>query len=501
MSTVFLTCIVIFFILNITADRFFCPALKVIATVFGMSEHLAGVTLVAFGNGSPDLFSTLSSVRDFSRAIFSDMTGGAIYVVNFVAGLICVFAPFQMQGYNILRDVSFLTLAFLYIEYAIISDGKVTTKESTRMLIIYFTYLTIILFDQYLLKRGISRLEKILRRRPFLPERTKEEIRAEINILRAEADMQLLSRVSKTSVISTEERRVSSYIQDVGSNNKLIAQFLNSINPFEEGEWENGTKFQRSTLILKIPIRLMLLLFMPICDYELDAHGWSKLLNCLQVAYMPLGSLCCLFRNKFYLIINYVRLMVLLIPPAAFYLFLRTKTYRPPKYHVMFALLTTYGSMFIIYTCACEVVQVLHIFGLILGKSKAFLYCTILAWGNGVGDLVSNLTFAFGGYQKMGFAACLGAPFFNTLLGVGTVYLYRCTNGERGFTPARTGYLGENSFVFLIVTLSCLLTWTLSTNYYARRIMGLFHVAFYILFVGYAYMVETEFMQTFAPFG
>lgn len=45
--------------------------------------------------------------------------------------------------------------------------------------------------------------------------------------------------------------------------------------------------------------------------------------------------------------------------------------------------------------------------------SNSFLGCTLLAWGNGIGDLISNAALALHGYQKMAFAACYGGPFFS----------------------------------------------------------------------------------------
>jgi sodium/potassium/calcium exchanger 6 len=48
----------LFSTIGIAASDFFCINLNTIARMLGMSESLAGVTLLAFGNGSPDVFST-----------------------------------------------------------------------------------------------------------------------------------------------------------------------------------------------------------------------------------------------------------------------------------------------------------------------------------------------------------------------------------------------------------------------------------------------------------
>ena len=40
-----------------TADAFFVPTLTSISAQLGLNDNVAGVTLVAFGNGAPDIFS------------------------------------------------------------------------------------------------------------------------------------------------------------------------------------------------------------------------------------------------------------------------------------------------------------------------------------------------------------------------------------------------------------------------------------------------------------
>ena len=49
-------------ILTVVADRFFCPALEVIADFFQLPANVAGATLLSFGNGAPDVFTQLAAV-------------------------------------------------------------------------------------------------------------------------------------------------------------------------------------------------------------------------------------------------------------------------------------------------------------------------------------------------------------------------------------------------------------------------------------------------------
>lgn len=55
--------LVFFFMYNLasTADEYLSPALEHIVVRYSISESLAGVTFLAFGNGAPDVFSSIAS--------------------------------------------------------------------------------------------------------------------------------------------------------------------------------------------------------------------------------------------------------------------------------------------------------------------------------------------------------------------------------------------------------------------------------------------------------
>jgi sodium/potassium/calcium exchanger 6 len=52
--------------LSTTADQYTSSSLELITLKFGLSESLAGVTLLAFGNGAPDVFSSIAALQSNS---------------------------------------------------------------------------------------------------------------------------------------------------------------------------------------------------------------------------------------------------------------------------------------------------------------------------------------------------------------------------------------------------------------------------------------------------
>lgn len=59
---------------------------------------------------------------------------------------------------------------------------------------------------------------------------------------------------------------------------------------------------------------------------------------------------------------------------------------------------------------AKEVVSIMKVMGIISDLSDSMVGLSILAWGNSVGDLFSNIALAKQGYQQMAFSACFGGP-------------------------------------------------------------------------------------------
>ena len=72
---------------------------------------------------------------------------------------------------------------------------------------------------------------------------------------------------------------------------------------------------------------------------------------------------------------------------------------------------------------------------------RSILGLTILAWGNSVGDLSTNMSMAKRGLANMSITACFAGPVFNLLVGLGVGFnLLNNSNGggssEVEFSPA-----------------------------------------------------------------
>lgn len=108
--------------------------------MLGLSESLAGVTFLALGNGSPDVFSTYAAMKIGSSSLaIGELIGAASFITAVVTGSMAIIRPFKVARKSFLRDVTFFTVAVAFAMYCV-SDGVLATWECASMLAIYVLY-------------------------------------------------------------------------------------------------------------------------------------------------------------------------------------------------------------------------------------------------------------------------------------------------------------------------------------------------------------------------
>ncbi|KAI5296434.1 hypothetical protein KEM52_002702, partial [Ascosphaera acerosa] len=124
----------LFSTVGITASDFLCIDLSTLANALGMSESLAGVTFLAFGNGSPDLFSTFAAMSSGSGSLaVGELFGAASFITAVVAGSMALVRPFKVARRSFVRDICFFIASAAFTMYAI-SDGRLPLWECVVML-------------------------------------------------------------------------------------------------------------------------------------------------------------------------------------------------------------------------------------------------------------------------------------------------------------------------------------------------------------------------------
>jgi solute carrier family 24 (sodium/potassium/calcium exchanger), member 6 len=154
-----------FYLLGGTAERFFCPALSRISEGLKMSPNIAGVTLLALGNGSPDIFSTIAAVSQgaFASSLGSQL-GAGMFVTTVVAGAVAVAAGnvhATVTRRPFLRDVGFYILALVMV-FFVCWEKKIRIWQSVGFIGFYFLYVVVVILGRYIYQtRKNKRLDRL----------------------------------------------------------------------------------------------------------------------------------------------------------------------------------------------------------------------------------------------------------------------------------------------------------------------------------------------------
>ncbi|TCD61599.1 hypothetical protein EIP91_008185 [Steccherinum ochraceum] len=157
--------IFLFSTLGISASDFFCPNLGTLSQLLGLDENVAGVTFLAFGNGSPDVFSTFSAMRTNSGGLaIGELLGAAAFVTSCVVGSMCIIKPFAVEKWPFLRDVGFFTIAVLLLLFTL-WDHHITQWESMGMVALYTFYVLVVVVGSWYERRRerLRRLDAMMR--------------------------------------------------------------------------------------------------------------------------------------------------------------------------------------------------------------------------------------------------------------------------------------------------------------------------------------------------
>lgn len=126
--------------IGIAASDFFCPNLATLSQTLPISQSMAGVTFLALGNGSPDLFSTFAAMRVGSGSLaIGELIGAAFFITTVVTGSMAIVRPFKVSRKSFLRDVMFFFGAVVLTVFLLV-DGKITIWETTFMIAYYIIY-------------------------------------------------------------------------------------------------------------------------------------------------------------------------------------------------------------------------------------------------------------------------------------------------------------------------------------------------------------------------
>ncbi|XP_076336209.1 mitochondrial sodium/calcium exchanger protein-like isoform X2 [Tachypleus tridentatus] len=516
--------IIMFIGLGVTADDFLCPALVVISKTLGLSQNVAGVTFLALGNGAPDIFSSLAGIQQQRpQLVIGALFGAGIFVTTVVAGSICLSQEFSTKRFSFLKDMVFY-LGATYWTFYLFSKKEITLTDAIGFLVLYVIYITIVIVGQIIYQK----LKKRQRANAIINQ---EEV-SSVASIQDELDNRqpgvsfsctspvdenqhshslvgshlehFISQVINTPQTSKEyentkgsvaTREVADCVpRELLTNSMEISpwkDFLLHLSPFEIQEWNSKSWFFRIFEVVKAPVYLILTVTTPVVDYKNNRDNWCRYLNVLQsftspmVIFTATGKFSVVFGNVFPLWV----LMSLISLLLAILVFITSSNHTPPVYHWIFGYVGFGVSVTWIYTLANEIVSLLQAAGILMNLSDAVLGLTVLAWGNSLGDLVSNMSVARMGFPQMGFSACVGGPLLNLLLGFGLSYTL--TLAEAGHS-VKVQFTRQIELLYGTLTTSLVSTFIILPlfKFRVKHVYGVYLLLIYLVFIILAILME-----------
>lgn len=105
---------------------------------------MAGVTFLAFGNGSPDVFSTFAAMSTNSGSMaIGELIGAAGFITAVVAGSMALVREFKVGRKSFVRDVGFFIVAASF-SMVFLADGHLHFWECCVMIGFYIFYVAVV---------------------------------------------------------------------------------------------------------------------------------------------------------------------------------------------------------------------------------------------------------------------------------------------------------------------------------------------------------------------
>ncbi|KAL6893592.1 hypothetical protein ACP4OV_007690 [Aristida adscensionis] len=369
--------LVLFYLLGDTASEYFCASLDGLSAALRLPPAIAGVTLLSLGNGAPDVFASVVSFAagDGGGVGLNSALGGALFVSTVVAGVVALAVGARggvvVEWRGFVRDLCFLLLALCYL-LAVLVKGEVTVWVAASFVSLYVCYVVFVWTSHCC----------------------------------AEQSKPPAARLSDPLLLPDEDGDAPS----LPSHSKAAAP-----GPASKGRACAHCLLRALCMPLYLPRRLTI--------PDIAPHRWSRPYAIASAALAPvlLAATWTSHHHSAAVLLGGALLGALLAALAA----ATTEPGSPPRgrrRRVPWLAAGFLMSVLWAYTLARELVALLVAAGIVVGIKASVLGVTVLAWGDSLGDLVSNVAMAVhggAGGAQTAVSGCYAGPLFNTVVGLG----------------------------------------------------------------------------------
>mmetsp|Transcript_11590 Transcript_11590/g.29752 ORF Transcript_11590/g.29752 Transcript_11590/m.29752 type:complete len:569 (+) Transcript_11590:97-1803(+) len=481
--TLFILWIAFLFLnLVLVLDSRVVPNINTVAKTMGMSDSLAGVTLLALGNGAADVFSASAAVHASPQGAtmaISGLVGGGLFVVTIVAGVLTVKFEPEISVNRIGRDAGSYFISIATVGLIIFWLGEFPIWSGAVLIGIYVFYVFYVVFSERK-QQSEDTLAKTEEKKGLLGNEGNPVFDSEAEAGNALDSSELIEDLFPDS---KSPPPVWAYPHD-GTWHTTAERALAVVLNTTEEDWADKSTTMKAIVVLQLPVSVLLLLTTPYMYHGDAMRSWDRNLHVVNTLLMfPFMTL--IFAEDAFYADDEVDLPPLVISLLVGVLFavlvrLTTEVDEGPKYQSVFALAGFLVALTWIYVISDEIVAVLRTIGIMMGVSPALIGMTVLGIGNGTCDLVANFLMARAGYPSTAMAAIYAGPMFNLLVGLGLAVIAgnRAYGKPLSITSHLQVYIG---MIFVLVTLFVGVLYSTSGRYV--RSHGICFFTVYLLFL------------------
>lgn len=144
---------VLFVATGVTATDFLCPSLFMISKTLGLSQNIAGVTFLAFGNTSADIFAAINGIRlGKPDLVISVIYGSGTLITTGIVGAVFAIKGFRLDKVTFVRDILFYICAVSLLFYIFVVPGRIRLQDSVCLIGLYVVYVGVVLGSKYFTK-------------------------------------------------------------------------------------------------------------------------------------------------------------------------------------------------------------------------------------------------------------------------------------------------------------------------------------------------------------
>ena len=155
---------ILFFIISSTSDIFLSTAISKIVELFDINQNIAAATLLAFGNGAPDVISSLVASDEANRISFSicSLIGSGLFVTSFVLGSVVFKGKDILVKSNMFnREIIMYLLSLFHIIFISLKK-RITLLDSFIFIIIYSINIICVFYQGRKANNNNSNINNIL---------------------------------------------------------------------------------------------------------------------------------------------------------------------------------------------------------------------------------------------------------------------------------------------------------------------------------------------------